>query len=59
MVGDDLENDIEPAQALGLKTWWISDAVTNASQMMSGIVPDKQGNLAEFLNWLREVNFSS
>jgi HAD superfamily hydrolase (TIGR01549 family) len=52
MVGDDLENDILPARSLGLKTWWInSNPVTDAHA-------DQQGNLVDFLSWLKGGNLS-
>ena len=46
MVGDDPKNDIEPAQSLGIKTWWITDLVGSTSD----ISPDHQGSLAQFLS---------
>ena len=50
MVGDDPENDIAPARAVGLKTWW----VTNPDLPEPPVKPtcDKQGSLADFLAWV-------
>jgi FMN phosphatase YigB (HAD superfamily) len=59
MVGDDPENDIEPAQALGLKTWWITDAAPNLSPDKLKIIPDNQGSLADFLGWLKQGGFTN
>jgi len=41
MVGDDWENDIVPADQLGLKTYWIADDYTNRP----GRPPNTQGSL--------------
>lgn len=46
MVGDDIKNDIIPANELGLQTWWIPDInhFDNAKQPPS----DNQGTLQDF-----------
>jgi len=51
MVGDDPENDIEPAGQLGLKTWWITD---HQSPAATAATPYKQGSLAQFFTWLKQ-----
>lgn len=50
MVGDDPENDIVPAQALGLRTWWITG---DSAHSRPTPVPDQEGSLAELLDWLK------
>lgn len=52
MVGDDPLNDIAPARALGLKTWWIVPAVAAPDQVLC----DQQGSLADFLAWITAEN---
>ncbi len=48
MVGNDVKRDIAPAQALGLKTWWIIDDGGTPEQ--SPTPPcDEYGSLADFL----------
>jgi len=42
MIGDDIKNDIEPAQQLGLKTWWITDKPSNSNY---------QGDLMQFFEF--------
>jgi FMN phosphatase YigB (HAD superfamily) len=49
MVGDDPDNDIAPARALGLKTWWMTH---NANIAKAQPACDKQGSLSDFLTWL-------
>ncbi len=49
MVGDDWENDIQPAAAVGLNTFWLTPVVSEP--------PDKTiisgaGSLAQFYDWL-------
>jgi HAD superfamily hydrolase (TIGR01549 family) len=50
MVGDDPENDIEPAYTLGLKTWWISDGVAPRRPKTT---PTYEGSLANLLAWVK------
>lgn len=50
MVGDDPANDIEPARAVGLKTWWIIDPDLPEPPLKPAC--DKQGSLADFLAWI-------
>jgi HAD superfamily hydrolase (TIGR01549 family) len=50
MVGDDVERDIAPANALGLKTWWITNEGDTPEQ--SPPPCDECGSLADFLAWL-------
>lgn len=52
MVGDDPENDIEPAGQLGLKTWWVT--TPHQSPAATATTPNKQGSLAQFLTWLKQ-----
>jgi HAD superfamily hydrolase (TIGR01662 family) len=49
MVGDDFENDIEPAKQVGLHTYWITDGTADAVPSYSGA----QGTLADCLEWMR------
>ncbi len=51
MVGDDPANDIGPAQAVGLKTWWITDAL-RPDDPRPTVEPTQQGTLAQFVAWL-------
>lgn len=51
MVGDDLKNDIAPAHALGMKTWWITGS-SDSTQTQPRPTGPKQGPLANFLRWL-------
>ncbi len=51
MVGDDLAHDIIPANALGLKTWLITNGA-NSSETEPVPVWDKAGSLADFLAWI-------
>jgi len=48
MVGDDFENDIEPAMQVGTYTYWITDGTRNQVSTYSGM----QGTLADCLNWI-------
>lgn len=50
MVGDDYDNDIVPAAALGIKTWWVTETVPSSE---TAPVYDKFGPLADFLIWLK------
>lgn len=50
MVGDDPKNDIAPAQAIGLKTWWI----TNRASPEVEDVSEYRGSLTEFYHWIQE-----
>jgi HAD superfamily hydrolase (TIGR01662 family) len=49
MVGDDFENDIEPAKQVGLHTYWIADGTGDTVSAYSGM----QGTLADCLEWIR------
>ncbi len=51
MVGDNPENDIAPARALGLKTWWITNN-THSLKAQPGPACDRQGSLSNFLAWV-------
>ena len=55
MVGDDIQNDIEPAHAVGLKTWWITDHPEQHPE----VACDKRGSLADFLTWLEQGGLCS
>jgi FMN phosphatase YigB (HAD superfamily) len=49
MIGDDLKNDIAPAQSLGCKTWWITDeAEANITSPA-----DYQGTLTACYRWFQ------
>ena len=48
MVGDDPQNDIYPAHAVGLKTWWITDNTQDTTTPCN-----KQGTLTDFLAWVK------
>jgi len=50
MIGDNPENDIAPARALGLKTWWITGSASDAAQAPPAC--DGQGSLADLLTWV-------
>jgi HAD superfamily hydrolase (TIGR01549 family) len=52
MVGDNPTNDIAPARAVGLKTWWITDKVRHLPEPVPAPICDKQGALAEVLAWV-------
>ncbi|MBN1994078.1 MAG: HAD family hydrolase [Anaerolineae bacterium] len=56
MVGDDVENDIIPAHALGLSTWWITPE--RAIDIQPPPACDRQGTLADFLAWLEAGGLS-
>ncbi len=45
MVGDDPQNDIAPANAIGIKTWWITDASSSPSTPSTS---NYKGTLTEF-----------
>ena len=49
MVGDDFENDIEPAKQVGLHTYWITDGTHDAVSAYLGT----QGTLADCLEWIQ------
>jgi FMN phosphatase YigB (HAD superfamily) len=48
MVGDDFENDIEPAKQLGLHTYRITNGTRDPVSAHVG----KQGTLADCLEWV-------
>lgn len=50
MIGNDLENDIAPANQLGLPTYWVSS--NGPIPGYSIHVPTAQGSLDEFLQWI-------
>jgi HAD superfamily hydrolase (TIGR01549 family) len=50
MVGDNPKNDIAPARAIGLQTWWITDQASPDVEVIS----DYQGSLTEFYRWIQE-----
>ncbi len=54
MVGDNLENDIEPATHLGMHTYWIADPDSDTDLPYSGL----QGTLADFLAWAKSSGLS-
>jgi HAD superfamily hydrolase (TIGR01549 family) len=53
MVGDDVRNDIIPAKAVGLNTWWIT---TPSNATPPPAEADKHGPLADFLAWVEGGN---
>ena len=50
MVGDDWQKDIEPAAALGMKTFWIPTA--KRPNAPAPTLPDGCGSLSDFCEWL-------
>jgi hypothetical protein len=50
MVGDDLQNDMEPARRVGLATFWISKNGNNPNAGPYG--PSAVGDLADFFPWI-------
>jgi FMN phosphatase YigB (HAD superfamily) len=50
MVGDDIKNDISPANKMGLATFWITNGRQPPSQKQN--LPSGQGTLADLLDWL-------
>jgi HAD superfamily hydrolase (TIGR01549 family) len=50
MVGDNWENDIVPAAALGMKTFWITPA---GEPPRSATQPTAYGTIDEFYQWLK------
>lgn len=57
MVGDDVENDIEPAGLAGLHTYWVEIA---GAELPPDVYPTAQGSLADLLEridhgWLYEL----
>lgn len=50
MVGDDLLNDIAPAQSVGMRTWW----VTEEAHPPVGAVTDYSGSLEAFYRQVQE-----
>jgi HAD superfamily hydrolase (TIGR01662 family) len=55
MVGDDLENDIEPASQLGLRTYWIM----NPNREDAIPYPGLRGTLADCLAWVQTGGLAS
>ena len=53
VVGDDWKNDIEPASAAGVNTFWI--APRDAPRPASAAEPAGQGTLYDFLRWARDA----
>jgi FMN phosphatase YigB (HAD superfamily) len=53
MVGDDLVNDIQAANGLGIPSYWLGDS--NTSLENNRDVPSASGSLADFLGWLSET----
>jgi FMN phosphatase YigB (HAD superfamily) len=51
MIGNDLDRDIIPTHALGLKTWWIINQ-TDLPDPLPEPTWDKQGSLADVLAWV-------
>ncbi len=49
MIGDDLENDIEPAMQVGLHTYWITHSASEDVFPYSGL----GGSLADCLAWVQ------
>ncbi len=54
MVGDDWENDIVPAWAAGLNTFWIGDDLPD---LASPVRPDGSGPFDEFARRVRDENW--
>jgi HAD superfamily hydrolase (TIGR01549 family) len=50
MVGDDLQNDIEPARRVGLAAFWISMDGKPSANALNG--PSASGDLVDFFPWL-------
>lgn len=50
MVGDDMQNDIEPARRVGLAAFWISKDGNNSTNAAYG--PSASGDLEDFFPWL-------
>jgi|GEM_PF-51805 len=50
MVGDDLQNDIEPARRVGLAAFWISRNGNSPTTVPYG--PSVAGDLADFFPWV-------
>jgi FMN phosphatase YigB (HAD superfamily) len=50
MVGDDLVNDVRPANGLGIASFWVVDS--NSPPINSNDVPSASGSLVDFLDWL-------
>ncbi|MBN1564895.1 MAG: HAD-IA family hydrolase [Anaerolineae bacterium] len=57
MVGDDWENDIEPAWRAGLNTFWIVPDGSNHDHEDLPIQPDGIGSLADFACRVQEENW--
>jgi HAD superfamily hydrolase (TIGR01549 family) len=55
MIGDDLENDIEPAGQLGLRTYWIMNS--NREDAVS--YPGLRGTLTDCLTWVQTGGLAS
>jgi HAD superfamily hydrolase (TIGR01549 family) len=49
MIGDDYENDIQPAMQVGLHTYWITDATGDGALSYPGL----RGTLADCLEWVQ------
>jgi len=45
-----LDNDIEPARSLGIKTWWITS--NDYTPKTSSPNSDRQGSLSDLLVWI-------
>ncbi|NDJ86886.1 MAG: HAD-IA family hydrolase [Chloroflexi bacterium] len=54
MVGDDWANDIIPAHAAGLNTFWVQVEDVAPPESESSNTPDGQGTLAAFLHLVRD-----
>jgi HAD superfamily hydrolase (TIGR01662 family) len=54
MIGDDIENDIEPALQVGLHTYWITNAANSELFVYAGL----RGSLADCLAWVQEGGLS-
>ncbi len=57
VVGDDPFYDIQPAQALGLSTYWVHR--NRASQPSLAVPPNGSGDLVDLLTWLEDVPLES
>jgi FMN phosphatase YigB (HAD superfamily) len=57
VVGDDLINDIQPAQAIGLPTYWVDS--NGAMSKSMPVVPTASGDLDGLLEWLDRTPLDS
>jgi FMN phosphatase YigB (HAD superfamily) len=53
MVGNDVDEDMRPASALGMKVFLVKDYLINRSNSDISIYP--QGTLDDLLEWLKDM----